>query len=137
MKKILLCPLLILFFPLVLSAQLKDGKYSIVGYRTLIDGKTSVAELVTDKTAVLSFHRDIDVINIVFGNYTVFSFAIKSENTIDGKTIYDCTELKSNTSCTLIYVPDSDLIEGGLLGYIRSSQCTDFFVISKQVSTTE
>ena len=114
-------------------AQLSDGKYKIVGYRTLIDGKT-IDENPFTCEAILRITDSCKIAVFRIDGYIVSTLLLEPVLIKDGNYIYRGTDYMTNTPTTLIYIPEKEhvLKNSGLLMYIKSSSQTDCFAITKE-----
>lgn len=129
--------LFLIFFLSLLSlpsfSQLKDGKYKVIGYRTLIDGKT-IDENPFTCEAILRITDSCKIAVFRIDGYIVSTFLLEPVLIKDGNYIYRGTDYMTNTPTTLVFIPEKEhgLKDSGLLMYMKSSSQTDCFAITKE-----
>lgn len=115
-------------------AQLSDGKYKIVGYRTLISGETKDNNVFTSE-ALLRVADLCKVAVLRIDGFAVHTFVLDSPIIQDGNYVYKAKEYFTNTPTTIIYIPmieNGVKLNGGMLMHIKSDTYTDVFAITKE-----
>ena len=114
-------------------SQLKDGKYKVIGYRTLIDGKT-IDENPFTCEAILRITDSCKIAVFRIDGYIVSTFLLEPVLIKDGNYIYRGTDYMTNAPTTLVFIPEKEhgLKDSGLLMYMKSSSQTDCFAIKKE-----
>lgn len=130
--------LYIIFFLICLClpsyAQLTDGKYRVVGYRTLVNGETKDNNVFTSE-ALLRVAEDCKVAVLRIDGFAVHTFVLDSPIIQDGNYVYKAKEYFTNTPTTIVYIPmveNGVKLNGGMLMHIKSDTYTDVFAITKE-----
>ena len=119
---------------LPINAQLSDGKYKVVGYRTLVNGETKDNNVFTSE-ALLRVAENCKIAILRIDGFAVHTFVLDSPIIQDGNYVYKAKEYFTSTPTTLAYVPmieNGVKLNGGMLMHIKSDTYTDVFAIAKE-----